>query len=652
MFELSIALKYLIPRKRQLSVSLIALLSILVISLVVALALIFLSVTEGMERNWLNKLTALNAPLRILPTEEYYNSYYYQIDAYSNASDFTYKNIAQKAKADQSDPYAALEDAELPAYFPKPEQDKEGLLIDPVKRAYSVLDELPGVSYQDFELSGALMRLQLLRQQGGENRQSFLTQVSYVASLPDRSPAFASMLLPLEVKELNHLFYLSGYATQNAREDSAQLSHRVSAKELSKRLLSLLEQVQIDEMKSRSTFWRIPLSLLPQNKRFHCIEQNGALLLPQKKEAEATTCVWRELDQLFVQREGESPKMATMPLFTKNGITFFVDKTEPQARFSVTAKIQDQELSGVIEWDDVEISQARVGSFEMALQDEGETGIYLAKNYKESGVLVGDRGYLSYTSSTASAIQEQRLPVFVAGFYDPGILSVGNRCIFAPAFVTELLNKSASSFHLDKRESNGILVWLNDLNAAQSLKETIEQHFAKKEISSMWKVLTFHDYPFAKDLLLQFQSDKYLFSIIAAIILIVACCNIISLLTLLVNDKKREIGILQAMGASPFSIALIFGFCGIILGVVSCLIGGICASWTLKHIDQIVTLLSKIQGREAFNAAFFGASLPNQLSSNALQFILCLTPLLSLLAGLVPAIKACRLKPAEILRSQ
>ena len=488
MFELSIALKYLIPRKRQLSVSLIALLSVLVISLVVWLALIFLSVTEGMERNWLNKLTALNAPLRILPTDHYYNSYYYQIDAYSNASDFTYKNIGQKEGAPKSDPYAPLEDVELPPHFPQPERDAAGQLIDPVKRAYSVLEELSGVVYQDFELSGALMRLQLLRQRGEVNTQSFLTQVSYVASLPDRSPNFASMLL--------------------------------------------------------------------------------------------------------------------------------------------------------------------TDSLEVVLPNEGETGIYLAKNYKESGVMVGDRGYLSYTSSTASALQEQRLPIVVAGFYDPGILSIGNRCIFAPPFVTELLNKSASSFHLDKRESNGILVWLNDLSHVRELKAEIEKRFAEKGIDAMWKVVTFHDYSFAKDLLLQFQSDKYLFSLITAIILLVACCNIISLLTLLVSDKKREIGILQAMGASPLSIALIFGLCGIVLGVVSSLIGGLCASWTLKHIDQIVTLLSLIQGREAFNAAFFGTSLPSQLSASALQFIFCVTPLLSLLAGLIPAIKACRLKPAEILRSQ
>ena len=60
--------------------------SVLVISLVVWLVLVFLSVTAGIERNWLQKLTALHAPIRLSPTEEYYGSYFYQIDAVSAAS--------------------------------------------------------------------------------------------------------------------------------------------------------------------------------------------------------------------------------------------------------------------------------------------------------------------------------------------------------------------------------------------------------------------------------------------------------------------------------------------------------------------------------------------------------------------------------------
>src|ERR1700691_5598023 len=98
MFEFSVAKKYLIPKKKQLSVSLIALMSVGVISLVVWLVLVFLSVTQGIEKSWLEKLTTLNAPLRITPTHSYFSSYYYNVDSISQRSSYTHKTIGEKAK--------------------------------------------------------------------------------------------------------------------------------------------------------------------------------------------------------------------------------------------------------------------------------------------------------------------------------------------------------------------------------------------------------------------------------------------------------------------------------------------------------------------------------------------------------------------------
>ncbi|HEY4831244.1 MAG TPA: ABC transporter permease, partial [Waddliaceae bacterium] len=92
-FELTVALKYLIPKWRQLSVSIISLISILVISLVVWLVILFLSVTEGIEKKWVEELVALNAPVRMAPTDAYYRSYYYQVDTVSLDSNYTTKSI-------------------------------------------------------------------------------------------------------------------------------------------------------------------------------------------------------------------------------------------------------------------------------------------------------------------------------------------------------------------------------------------------------------------------------------------------------------------------------------------------------------------------------------------------------------------------------
>lgn len=470
MFELSVAFKYLIPRKKSLSTALISLMSVLVISLVVWLVLVFLSVTTGIEKNWLTKLTSLHAPLRISPTDAYFKSYYYQVDGLSAASHYTLKTIGEKAGSALSDPYSPEQDAEIPTSWPKNDQ------IDPVKLAYQELKGL-GLNFQDYEIGGALLRLN--RVGGG-----VLSQMSYLLSTPENNPKFQSLILE---------------------------------------------------------------------------------------------------------------------------------------------------------------SQAVAGP---------EVPILLPKNYRESGVKLGDSGTLNYAATSALSSQEQRIFVKVSGFYDPGLVSMGNKCIIVPPDVTRTIHASTQTFSPDGTPTNGIFVWFDDLANAHSVKEKVSSAFEKAGISKYWKIDTFRDFEFSKDLMLQFQSDRTLFMLIAAIILIVACSNIISLLVLLVNDKKKEIAVLQSMGASFASIAAIFGICGMTMGALSCLLGSGLAIFTLKHLDGLVAFLSAIQGHNAFNPAFFGQSLPNQLSTEALFFVLVATPILSLAAGLIPAIKASRIRPSSVLRAE
>jgi lipoprotein-releasing system permease protein len=471
LFELSIALKYLVPRKKSLSTALISLMSVLVISLVVWLVVVFLSVTTGIEKNWLRKLTTLHAPIRISPTEDYYKSYYYLVDTFAAASQYTVKTIGEKAESLETDPYSKENDAEIPSRFPKPEG------IDLVKSVFQELSALK-LPFQDYEVGGALLKIN----RGGG---TVVSQMSYLLSYPDKNPNFESLIL---------------------------------------------------------------------------------------------------------------------------------EKTS---------------------------------SYEGS-----DIPVYLPKNYKESGVRVGDLGTLNYAAVSALSSQEQRISIRVSGFYDPGLASAGNKCIIVPKSVTRTIHASTQTFSPDGTPTNGIFVWFDDLKEAPKIKEEIEKRLRIAGLSNYWKVDTYRDFEFSKDLMLQFQSDRTLFLLIAAIILIVACSNIISLLVLLVNDKRKEIAILQSMGASFKSIAAIFGFCGTIMGLSSCILGGALAIFTLKNLEILVSFLSAIQGHQAFNPAFFGKSLPNELSSEALTFVLIATPILSLLAGLIPAIKASRIRPSSVLRSE
>jgi lipoprotein-releasing system permease protein len=252
----------------------------------------------------------------------------------------------------------------------------------------------------------------------------------------------------------------------------------------------------------------------------------------------------------------------------------------------------------------------------------------------------------------SGSAQEQTIAVRVAGFYDPGIMAVGNKCLLVPKEITRTTQQGVQAFSPDGTPTHGIFLWHRDLDKTSLLKEEIQKRFAASGIDSYWDVTSYEEFPFAKDLFLQFQSDRTLLLLVAALLLFVACGSVVSWLILLVHEKKREIAILRAMGASAGSIAALFGLCGIIVGTLSSLLGTLLAYFTLRYIDQWVALLSTLQGRAAFNPLFFGPSLPHQLSLEALLFVLIVTPLLSLLAGSIPALQACRIHPSATLRGE
>ena len=668
--------------------SLNALMSVGVISLVVWLVLVFLSVTDGIEKNWLKKLTSLNAPLQITPTDDYYRSYYYQVDGISNASDYQYKSIGEKASALLTDPYSPTEDQAVPARWPDILRNDDGTPKDLVKSAFNILDKHALIA-QDFEVSGAAFKLRMIRPQGipftsaQEKAQGHLTQVSYISSFSGKSPRLKTLIESPRTEDLNHLFFLADVSSRGLYEDTPDEIEHASVSEFQSKLESVLSNVEITGIKTTSHRWQSLGSLLPEGVLFdvYAPVKNGAItqvVFPLDAKQGSGKIQKKQGRLHYLGKDGTSQIVNfAVPLFVEGRISMEASLVPPSLknvrslndlRFEITAKLQGKTLSGQIPWDGIEIETAKIlNQFdappnhvppwpyyvndEIYLPEADYPSVILPKHFQNSRVKLGDTGYFSYGAATSSAMQEQRLPVVVAGFYDPGVMAIGAKLILTNSEIVHTINTASNTF-FDPNMVNGIQVYLNDLGSAKDMKEKLIAAFENEGILKYWKITSFHEYDFAKDLLQQFQSDKYLFTLIGVIVLIVACSNIISLLVILVNDKKKEIAILSAMGASKRSIATIFTLCGGIMGTLSTLIGTGAAILTLHNIDSVVSFLSFLQGHDAFNAVFYGKSLPNELSHHALVFILIATPIISLLAGLVPAVKATKLSPSQILRSE
>lgn len=712
-FELSVASKYLSPRWRQLSVSIISLISIFVISLVVWLIVVFFSVTHGLEKNWVQKLIALTAPVRVVPTQEYYDSYYYQIDSLSAESDYTLKTIAEKWESSVTDPYDPSFDEEIPTNWRYPDLDEQGELKDIVKLTYQAINEIPGASAHDYEMTYGNIRLRLLRDMPRSyatnwypntmQNQSFLTQSAYIGSFDSSNESLKKAMLPITSKDIDNLLNTISLASDNIQEDVPSTIERLDHGTTIKKLTSLMSTMKVEKLKTPEHGWTIPRELLPEGCSFEgcALVVNSKIqkvIIPQKtnhlvaladklqndgyQQVPVTVTVHEGVAKARV--DGNDTTLSNdIPLAIEGNREFpvhFNFDSIPDAShaseitFGIDIPVQNTRLVGHTPLGDLQIAKADLQeSFEPSdqvspswlyqvkekdgvkqnyLPADSELGesILLPKTFRDAGVLLGDRGYLSYYSPTASSIQEQRVPVTVAGFYDPGIMPIGNKLVLANKEVTSFIRSSQGQE--DSMMTNGINVRLDDIDRAEEVKESIQNALNKAGIAQYWTVESFREYEFARDILQQLKSEKNLFSLLAIVILIVACSNIISMLIILVNDKKVEIGILRSMGASSLSIASIFGLCGISMGLIGSISGIILGLITLQNLNTLVAFLSSLQGHEMFNPAFYGDTLPNEVSFESLGFVIVMTAAISTIAGIVPAIKACMFRPSEILRSE
>ncbi len=680
MFELSVAFKYLVPRWRQLSVSIISLISIIVIALVVWLIVVFFSVTHGLERGWVNKLIALTAPVRVTPTEEYYDSYYYLIDSISQDSGYTTQTIGQKLGSLKTNPYDPEFDQEIPYGWPAPDLDEAGDLKDIVKLAFRSIDSVKGTTANEYEMTVTNLKLKMDRTEpiqltgnpDDDQDKRVLSQAIYLSSFDPSNPNLPKIMFPVTAADVDNLI-------RTAENEQVQSPGQMRAS-----MKNILATVTPEKIKTPAQGQLISQDTIPENCRLKvCVLNSGstihALYLPQSEDDIDTILGTPAIIEkqngamtLAMNDEPPVPLEGWVPIYllsdTKGEIalkTPSLDEVESahEIKFDARFKVQGADLSTVLGIDDILVDQFSIENSSPSLWVFNQTlpetlpsnplwgeAVLLPKSWKESGALIGDRGYLSYQTPTASSLQEQRIPIYVAGFFDPGILPMGGRVLLANDSVVSII-RSGNPMD-DSPLSNGINVRIPDLDDAETIKAAIEKNFKNAGIERYWKVQTFREYEFTKDFLQQLRSERNLFTLISMVIIIVACSNIVSMLIILVNDKKMEIGILRSMGATSKSIAAIFGICGIVMGLLGSMIGIALALLTLHNLQALIDFISRVQGFEMFNPAFFGDTLPNEVSLEALTFVLTSTALISLVAGVVPAIKASMLRPSAILRSE
>jgi len=183
---------------------------------------------------------------------------------------------------------------------------------------------------------------------------------------------------------------------------------------------------------------------------------------------------------------------------------------------------------------------------------------------------------------------------------------------------------------------SGIEIRLHDLEEADNVKQSLQSLLGTGYTVSTW-------YDLHRDLYSVMKIERWTAYIILCLIVGVATFNVLGSLTMGIIEKRRDIGILKALGATRSSIVRIFMFegilvgllgtaAGVLIGVVVCLLQ---IRYSLFPLDPTVYIIPAI---------------PVELRWTDFVAVVLASMTLSMLASLHPARRAARLLPVDSIR--
>ena len=187
-------------------------------------------------------------------------------------------------------------------------------------------------------------------------------------------------------------------------------------------------------------------------------------------------------------------------------------------------------------------------------------------------------------------------------------------------------------------EVSGIELRLEDSKLAPRVKAQIQAVLSPDE----FEVLTWYD--IRKELYDVMALEKWGASLIIALIIVIAAFNIVGSLTMVVMEKRYDIGVLMSMGVSRDDVRRIFLMQGGIIGIAGTGVGlitglGLCL---LQQQFGLVPLIG--------SDSFILDAYPVSIQFLDVSIIVVITIGLCLLAALYPAHRAAAIRPAEAVQ--
>ena len=194
----------------------------------------------------------------------------------------------------------------------------------------------------------------------------------------------------------------------------------------------------------------------------------------------------------------------------------------------------------------------------------------------------------------------------------------------------------AQRFLRSEGRISGIEIKVEDVERAPALAAELASTIGRDELRVRdWKMMN-------QQLFGALALEKLAMFITLGIAILIAGFSVFGTLTLLVQEKRREVGILKAMGTSARGVIRIFVIEGLLIGAAGALMG--------LGLGFVLTFAAEHFGIRMNPEVYYIDKLPVHLDPTEFALVGAATVVVCLAATLFPAYQASRVRPIDALR--
>jgi lipoprotein-releasing system permease protein len=147
------------------------------------------------------------------------------------------------------------------------------------------------------------------------------------------------------------------------------------------------------------------------------------------------------------------------------------------------------------------------------------------------------------------------------------------------------------------------------------------------------------------------STERGLLNVLLFMIIGVAGFGILAIFAMIVAEKKRDIGILKALGAPNGGVLRIFIGYALLLGLVGAVLGTILGLALTVNLNEIEHLLTRLTGQEIFSReVYYFDRIPTTIQPWMVAWVNIGAVAIALIFSVLPALRAALLHPVQALR--